>query len=169
MGDLVDQNDPSPYPSKEITDVAEDAIADHVSDLPLERDVKLSINLLEKDLIPEVQEKLPDTIRQHFTIRASEIALELVRKKSNVKFGLKAIAVMIAIMITIGLAIKLLPDVHFFSSAVQLIIAGTITILAWEVIGDTYEAYVTEYRGLGMKIRIYEKIARMQIRITSGH
>jgi hypothetical protein len=170
LGDLVDQNDPSPYSLKEVTQVAEDAIADHVGDLPLRRNVELSINLPEKDLNPEVQGKLPDTIREHFTIRASEIALERKRKKLRVRLGLKLVATTIAITILIGGAIQLIPQSEkILTSIVQFSIIGALTILNWVVVWDTYEAYGIEYLGLVKKMRIYEKIARMQIRITTRH
>jgi hypothetical protein len=170
LGDLVDQNDPSPYSLKEVTQVAEDAIADHVGDLPLKREVELSINLPEKDLNPEVQGELPDAIRQHFTIRASEIALERKRKKLRVTLGVKLIATTIAITILIGGATQLIPQSKkILTSIVQFFIIGALTILNWVVIWDTYEAYGIEYLGLVKKMRIYEKIARIQIRITARH
>lgn len=168
LGQLLDLDDPSPYPHKELTEVAEDAISSHLGDFPIKREVELVVSLPSGALNLEIQENLAETIRQHFNFRASEIALELVRKKSNVKFGLKAIAVMVAIMIPIGLAIKLLPDLHLFSSAVQLIIAGTITIIAWVVIGDTFKAYVIGYRDVERKMKVYEKAARMNIRIEQA-
>src|SRR5208282_2993206 len=171
LGDLVDQNDPSPYPSKEITEVAEDAIAVHVGDLPVGRDVKLSINLPEKDVSPEVQEKLPDTIRQHFTIRASEIALERKREKLRIKRGLKLLAATIAFTLLTGGVIRVIPKSDMLSiPIVQLFVTGVLTILNWAALWNIYETYVMgDYRELGMEIRIYEKIARMQIRITSGN
>jgi hypothetical protein len=165
LGDLIDQNDPSQFSLKEVTPVAEAAIADHVGDLPVRRNVELSINLPEKDLNPEVQAQLPATIRQHFTIRASEIALELKRKKLGVRFGLKLIAATVAITILVGGLLQFIQE----PSIVQTIIVGILTILNWAAIWDTYEAYIIDYRELARKRRIYEKIARMQIRITTEH
>lgn len=168
LGDLVDQNDPSPYSLKEITEVAENAIAAHVGDSPVGREVELSISIPEKDLSPEVHEKLPDTIRQHFTIRASEIALERKRMKSRIRLGLKLVAITAGITILTGEAIQLIPKGEtILQTIVQYFIVGALTILNWAAIWDTYEAYIIDYRGLGRKIRIYEKVARMQIRITS--
>jgi hypothetical protein len=170
LGDLVDQGDPSPYSLKEVTQVAEDAIADHVGDLPLKRNVELSINLPQGDLNPEIQETLSDTIRQHCTIRASEIALECKRKKLKVKLGLKLIAPTTALTILIGGAIQLIPQTEKnLTSIVQFFIIGALTIMNWVAIWDTYEAYIIEYHGLVKKMRTYRKIAQMQIRITPRH
>lgn len=40
LGDLIDQDDPSPFALKEVTEVAEDAITEHIGDLPLKRNVE---------------------------------------------------------------------------------------------------------------------------------
>jgi hypothetical protein len=164
MGDLVDQNDPSPYPLKELTEVAEDAIADHVGDVPIKKKVELIIKLPENALNPEIQGRLPDTIHQHFTLRASEKAVELKRIKLRVRFGLKLIAT------TVTITILVLGILHFIQSILTSIehdlIVGIFTILNWVALWDTYETRIFDYRGLAKEKRIYEKIARMEIRAT---
>jgi hypothetical protein len=166
LSDLVDQNDPSPFSSKEITQVAEDAIANHVSDLPVNRNVELNIRLPEKNLNPEAQAQLPVTIRQHFTIRATEITLELKRKKQGVMFGLKLIVTTVAITILVA---GILRNIQELTSIEQSIILGILTILNWAAIWDTFEAYIIDYRGLARKRRIYAKIARIQIQLAIEH
>ena len=137
LGDLMDQNDPSPYPLKELTEVAEDAIADHVGDVPLKRNVELCIKLPENGLNHEIQGKLPNTIHQHFTLRASEIAVELKRMKLRVRFGLKLIAT------TVTITILVFGTLYFIQSILTRIehdlIVGIFTILNWVAIWDTYE------------------------------
>ena len=165
LGDLVDQNDTSPYSMKEVTQVAEDAIADHVGDLAVKRNVELSIKLPEKDLNPE-ETQLPAMIHQHFTIRASEIALELKRKKRGVIFGLKLIATTATITILVATMLRFIQELMGIE---QSIILGILTILNWAAIWDTWEAYILEYRGLEKKKRIYEKIAHMQIQLATEH
>jgi hypothetical protein len=165
LGQLVDLEDPSPYPQKELTEVAENAIATHIGDVPIKREAELVVSLPSGALNLETHENLAEMIRQHFAFRASEIALERVRKKSAVNFGLKFTGVMLAIMIVVGGVIQLTPEnARILSSFVQVIIAGVLTILAWAAIWDTFEAYVLEYRPLVRKMKVYKKVSRMNIR-----
>ena len=169
LGQLVDLDDLSPYPQKELTEVAENAIAIHLGDVPIKRDAELVVSLPSGALNLETQENLPETIRQHFAFRASEIALERVRKKSAVNFGLKFTGVMLAIMIVVGGIIQFTQEnAKIISSFVQVIIAGVLTILAWAAIWDTFEAYVLEYRPLVRKMNVYKKAARMNISIEQA-
>ena len=165
LDDLIDESDPSPFSLKEVTEVAEDAIADHVGDVPFKKNVELSIKLPEYGLKPEIQGNLPAAIHHHFTLRGSEIALELKRKKLRVRLGLKLIAANVAITILVGGILQFIQET---TSIVQTLIFGTLTIINWAAIWDTYEAYIFDYRDLAKKRRIYEKITRMEIRVTTG-
>jgi len=166
LGQLVDLDDPSPYPHKELTEVAEDAIASHLGDVPSSRKVELVLCLPPNELKHDVEEKLAETIRQHFTFRASEVALECTRKKIGLKLGVK---ITVALVIILALAGTLLKIVAANDTSVQTLIVGVLTILAWAGIWDTFEAYVIEYRGeLVKKLKVYKQAARMMIRIEQA-
>lgn len=116
----------------------------------------------------EIQEELPNRIRQYFTIRANEIALECKRQKLKVERGLKLVGPTIILTILIGGAIQLIPQTaRILTSIVQFFIVGALSSMNWAAIWDTYEAYILEYRDLVRKMRIYEKITRTQIRIIT--
>ena len=169
LDQLLDAEDPSPYPHKEITGVAEDAIASHLADIPLKRDVELVIALPTAALNREIQGSLAETIREHFAFRASEIVLELKRKRSRLHQGLELIATTAAITIIAAAVIKLIPESHkILTDVVQFFIAGVLTILNWVAIWDTYETYILEYRDLDRKMKVYEKIAEMSVRIEGA-
>jgi hypothetical protein len=169
LDQLLDAEDPSPYPHKEITGVAEDAIASHLADIPLKRDVELVIALPTPALNREIQGSLAETIREHFAFRASEIVLELKRKRSRLHQGLELIATTAAIAIIVAAVIKLIPESHkILTDVVQFFIAGVLTILNWVAIWDTYESYILEYRDLNRKMKVYEKIAEMSVRIEGA-
>jgi len=163
LSQLVELDDPSQYPHKELTEVAEDAIASHLGDVPSNREVELVLRLPTNELKRGVEENLAETIRQHFTFRTSEVALECTRKKSGLKLGVK---ITVTLVVILALAGTLLKTVAANDTSVQTLIVGVLTILAWAGIWDTFEAYVIEYRGeLLRKLKVYEKAARMMIRI----
>ena len=162
LDQLLDLDDPSPYPHKELTEIAEDAIANHVGDIPFKKEVDLVVSLPSGTLNHEIKENLPEAIRQHFAFRASEKALEVVRKKRRLKAGLKFTVALIVLMSIAGGVINLIPESDRF---VHVLIAGIFTILAWAAIWDTAEAYALDYRALVGNMKVYEKISRMNMRI----
>ena len=165
LDQLVDLEDPSPYPHKEITEVAEDAIASHVADLPLKKEAELIIAFPTAALNPEIQGSLAETIREHFAFRASELVLELKRKKSGLHQGLELTGTTVTITVIVAAIIKLIPGSDkILTDVVQFFLAGVLTILNWVVIWDTYETYILEYRSLIKKIKVYGKIAQMSVR-----
>jgi len=166
LDQLLDEDDPSPYPHKEITEVAEDAIASHLEDLPLKRDAELTIALPTAALNRKIQESLGEAIREHFRFRASELVLELKRKRSGLHKGLELISTTVSITIIVALGIKLIPGSDkILTDVVQFFLAGVLTILNWVAIWDTYETYILDYQTLAKKIRVYEKIAQMRVRV----
>jgi len=169
LDQLLDVEDPSPYPHKEITEVAEDAIASHLVDIPLKSNVELVIAVPTAALNREVQGSLEGTIREYFAFRASEIFLELKRKRSGLRRGLELIATTSAIAIIVAAVIKFIPQSDkILTDVVQFFIAGLLTILNWVAIWDTYETYILEYRTLARKAKVYEKIAQVSIHVEGA-
>jgi len=83
--------------------------------------------------------------------------------------GLELIAANATIAIIVAALIKLIPGSDkILTDVVQFFIAGILTVLNWVAIWDTYEAYVIEYRDLNRKMKVYEKIAEMSVRIEGA-
>ena len=167
VNQLLDLDDPSPYPHKELTEVAEYAIASHVGDVPIKKDVELVLSLPSGAQSGEIQENLAETIRQHFAFRATEAALEVARKKARLKLGIKITIALIAIVILAGGVIALIP-VGDDPRVIKALIGGILTILVWAGVWDLFEAYAIEYRDLVIKMKVYEKVARMNMRIEQA-
>jgi len=166
LSQLLDEEDPSPYPHKEITEVAEDAIASHLEDIPLKRDAELIIALPTAVLNRKIQRSLGQTIREHFGYQASELTLELKRKRLGLRRGLELIGVNVSITIIVALGIRFIPGSDkILTDVVQFFLAGVLTILNWVAIWDTYETYILDYQTLAKKIKVYEKIAHMSVRM----
>lgn len=166
LSQLLDEEDPSPYPHKEITEVAEDAIASHLEDIPLKRDAELIIALPTAALNRKIKRSLGQTIREHFGYQASELTLELKRKRLGLRRGLELIGVNVSITIIVALCIRLIPGSDkILTDVVQFFLAGVLTILNWVAIWDTYETYILDYQTLAKKIKVYEKIAQMGVHI----
>jgi len=162
----LEADDPSSLPDKELTEVAEDAISQHLDDVPVKREVELVVTLPAKADGVVSGEGLAEAIRRHFSVRASELTLEVRRRKHRVKLGLMLLALTATISLLVAVGIRDIPQSDkLLTGLVQFFLAGTLTIMNWVVIWDTYEAYILDYQVLLRKLKIYEKVARIGIRV----
>jgi hypothetical protein len=162
LDQLLDPDDPSPLPERELTELAEETIAGYVDEFRIPRPVNLTVSLAGDSVAPEVLALIPDAIRRHFAFRLNEIDHEkrLSMSEGKISIGIAIFNATIAILFVFFLNLD-------FENPVVLLLGGLITILNWVTIWHTYEYFVYEYRSLRRKGRIYRKIASMDIRVRS--
>lgn len=159
LDQLFDTSDPFPFPEKELTDMAEDAIFESFIDLSLRKDVDLVVHVPKGSVSPGEEDQLANAVRRHFSFRLDDLARE---KKSSWREG--KVSVQIAIL-TLALSIVvfyfyyLSPVVGF---AFQLLI-GVFIIVNWVTIWHTYEYFVYDYRKLWRKFRVYDNLTRVNV------
>jgi len=156
---LLDPEDPSPLPVRELTELAEETIAGYVDEFTVRRPVELTVSLPQASVIADVLALIPDTIRRHFAFRLNDLDHEkrLSLSEGEISIIIAAFNATIAILFVFYLNLD-------FENPVVLLLAGLITILNWVTVWHTYEYFMYEYRQLRRKQRIYRKIAGMKIR-----
>lgn len=144
---------------RELTEIAEEAIAGYVDEFPVKRPVELTVSLAQNSIPADMHARIPDTIRRHFTFRLNDLDHEkrLSLREGRISFAIAFNAV-IAVIFVLFFA-PLLEDTVF------ILIGGLVTILNWVTIWDTYEYFVYDYRHLTRKQKIYRKITGMDIQV----
>ena len=76
LDQLFDTSDPFPFPEKELTDMAEDAIFESFIDLSLRKDVDLVVHIPKGSVSPGEEDQLANAVRRHFSFRLDDLARE---------------------------------------------------------------------------------------------
>jgi hypothetical protein len=157
---LLDPEDPSPLPEKELTELAEATIAGYVDEFTVKRPVELTVSLPQASVTGDVLARIPDTIRRHFAFRLNDLDHEkrLSLSEGEISIIIAAFNATVAILFVFYLNLD-------FEDPVVLLLGGLITILNWVTVWHTYEYFMYEYRQLRRKQRIYRKIAGMTIQV----
>jgi hypothetical protein len=160
---ILDEEDSTPLPDKELTEIAEETLAGYLDEYKVKKDLYLVLALPEKELPPDARTIIPETIRRHFSFHSSDIIHDLVISRRE---GLYSLAIAIGnALITISFLYFIESNQFSFESFPVILIGGFLTILNWVTIWDTYEHFVYDYRNLWRKKRIYEKISRIPITV----
>ena len=163
LGQLLDEEDPTPLPEKELTEEAEDALSGHLDEYRVGRSSSLVIELPEKDLADVSSSLITGAVRHHFGFRYDDVTHEM---KIHLREGIYSL------MLLLGNVAVLLLFVYFaakneipLDTITITIIIGFITIMNWVTVWHTYEHFMYDYRNLARKRWIFEKIAKIPVTI----
>lgn len=163
IGQLIDPEDPSPLPTTELTELAEETIFGYSDEYRVKKPMNLVISLPGGDVSSDGPTLIPEAVRRHFAFHVRDVEHDRVISRREGIYSL---------VIATGNAIIAVLFLYFVSSAEiplesfpTVLIAGFVTILNWVTIWDTYEHFVYDYRGLWRKKRLYEKISRIPISV----
>jgi hypothetical protein len=161
LGQLLDEEDPTPLPERELTEEAEDALAGHIDEYRVSKSVSFTIGLPEKELENTVPSLITDAVRHHFGFRQEDLTHDL---KISFREGFYSLTLM---LVNIGLLFLFLAYITVneipLESLKVLLIVALLTIMNWATIWDTYEHFVFDYRNLARKRRIYRKITQIPV------
>ncbi|NMA10523.1 MAG: hypothetical protein GX932_05850 [Methanomicrobiales archaeon] len=159
---LLDPNDPSPLPARELTEFGEEYIAGYLDGCNLKKVAGITVGLPRASLSPREAALLPETIRRHFSFRIADLDDDrrVSRREGKISVILASINAGIAILF-------LLVFVGRLDDPAVVLLTGLVTILNWVTIWDTYEYFVYDYRREMRKRRIYEKLADIDIRVEA--
>jgi hypothetical protein len=162
-GQLFDEEDPTPFPDKELTDEAEDAIAGHLDEYRVSRPANLVIELPEKDITGISPSLITKGVQNHFRFRYDDVSHDM---KIHLREGIYSI-ILLLVNVTI-----LLVFVYFatkneipLDAVTTALIIGFITIMNWVTVWHTYEHFMYNYRNLARQRWIFEKITNIPIEI----
>jgi len=160
---LLDEEDETPLPEKELTELAEETLVKYLGEFVVKRDVQFVLSFPERDLLPDAGTIIPETIRHHFYFHSDDVRHDLV---VSWKEGMYSLMISL-VNATVAIIIMTILDSYKISidSFPAVLLVGFITILNWVTVWDTYEHYMYDYLFLKRKLKIYEKISRIPISI----
>jgi hypothetical protein len=77
LGQLFDEEDPTPLPDKELTEEAEDALAGHLDEYRVSKPVNLVIELPEKDITDVSPSLISQGVQNHFKFRYDDLSHDM--------------------------------------------------------------------------------------------
>jgi len=159
---LLDPDDPSPLPDRELTEFAEEYIAGYLDGYDIKKIAAITVGLPREALSPGEAALLPEAIRRHFSFRMADLDDDrrVSRREGRISLGLAAINAAIAVLFVVVFA-------GYLDGPVAILLTGLVTILNWVTVWDTYEYFVYDYRREARKRRIYEKLVGIDIRVEA--
>jgi hypothetical protein len=163
---LLDPDDPSPLPKKELTQDAEDAILNNVFAYWLKKPVNLEIK------IPGIPDPgslkdISDAIRHHFCFvligHTRDTAIFIRERRTALAFT--ALNILIALLY-IGYAYL---NENWMSTLGGTLIGGLVIIINWATIWDTYEFFIFDGREKSQRKKLLNKIIDAEITVIPYH
>jgi len=163
---LLDPDDPSPLPKKELTQDAEDAILNNVFAYWLKKPVNLEIQI---PIIPDPGslKDISDAIRHHFrfvlTGHKRDTAIFIRERRTALAFT--GLNILIALLY-IGYAYL---NENWMSTIAGTLIGGLVIIINWATIWDTYEFFIFDGREKSQRKKLLNKIIDAEINVIPHH
>ena len=157
---LLDPDDPSPLPAREVTEFAEEYIASYLDGCNLKRIAGIVVGLPRDSLTTGEVALLPETLRRHFSFRIADLDddMRVSRREGRISLALAISNATVAVLFVMVFA-------GYLEEPLVTLLTGLVTILNWVTIWDTYEYFVYDYRREMRKRRIYQKLARIEVRV----
>jgi hypothetical protein len=163
---LLDPDDPSPLPQKELTQDAEDAILSNAFAGKLKTPVTLEIQ------IPDVPDPGPVTeiteaVRRHFryvlTEHNRDTAIFIRERRISLAFTVFNLLIG---LLYIGYVYQ---HTEWMTSNSGIIVGGIIVIMNWATIWDTYEFFIFDGREKSQRKKLLNKIIEAEINVIPYH
>lgn len=159
---LLDPDDPSPLPKKELTQDAEDAILNNVFAHRLKKPVKLEI---EVPMVPDSGsiKEISDAIRNHFRFvligHTRDITIFIRERRTALAFTV--LNILIALLYIAYAYI----NENWMSTITGTLIGAFVIIINWATIWDTYEFFIFDGREKSQRKRLLNKIINGEIEV----
>jgi len=163
---FYDADDPSPEGERELSDRAEVQIFREVLDTPKSagRELcnQLEILLPAADLTPGRSTAIISAVRSHFRLRSGEVRRDT---RLTQRVGLRECRLTLAVCIPsfIGIAICS----QFKGNPVAEVAENVLVIFCWVTIWQPFQSLVFDRWTQSKTARVYERIARMDIRVRA--
>ena len=161
---LLDPDDPSPLPKKELTQDAEDAILNNVFAYWLKKPVNLEIQV-PRVPDPGSMKDISDAIRNHFRFvligHKRDTAIFIRERRTALVFT--GLNILIALLY-IGYAYL---NENWMSTIAGTLIGGFVIIINWATIWDTYEFFIFDSREKYQRKKLLKKIIDGEIQVIT--
>jgi hypothetical protein len=159
---LLDPDDPSPLPKKELTPDAEDAIITNVFAHPLRNPVNLEVQVPmvpDPGSVKEISEAIRNHLRFVLTEHKRDTAIFVRERRTALAFT--GFNILLALFY-IGYVYQH-PD--WETTIAGIFIGGLVIIMNWATIWDTYEFFIFDGREKSQRKKLLTKIINGEIRV----
>jgi hypothetical protein len=159
---VLDPDDPSPLPKKELTQEAEDAILNNVFAYRLKKPVSLEIQI---PLVPDPgsMKEISDAIRNHFRFVLTEHKRDTTIFIRERRTALAFAGLNILLLALYG--VYAYQHTEWAATTGAILLGGLIIILNWATIWDTYEFFIFDGREKSQRKKLLTKILDSEIRV----
>lgn len=163
---LLDSDDPSRLPQKELTQEAEDALLSNAFAGKLKTPITLEIQ------IPDVPDPGPasditEAIRRHFRYVLTEHKRDtaIFIRERRIALAFTVFNILIALLY-VGYAYQ---HEEWMTSNAGILVGGIIVIMNWATIWDTYEFFIFDGREKSQRKKLLNKIIDSEINVIPYH
>lgn len=165
LDQLFDASDPFPFPEKELTDRAEDAISEQFIGLVIRKEAGLILHIPKGSASPGDEAQMANAVRRHFSFRLDDLARE---KKSSWREG--QVSVLLALINGFaGIIVFYLYFQNPTPSFLTTLVFGIFVIMNWVTIWSAFEYFVYDYRKLWRKYKVYKKLTTVDVEIRQTY
>jgi hypothetical protein len=162
MDQLLDPDDPSPLPKKELTQDAEDAILNNVFAYWLKKPVNLEIQV---PMVPDPGsvKEISEAIRNHFRFVLTEHKRDtgIFIRERRTALAFTGFNILIALFY-IGYVYQ---HPNWETTIAGIFIGGLVIIMNWATIWDTYEFFIFDGREKSQRKKLLTKIINGEIKV----
>ena len=157
---LFDTFDPAPFHEKELDIDAEEYIYNAVEEFPLKKPLEIMIYLPPDEVSPEIEAKVKEAIRNHFSYKKILTDIELKRLLER---GRKNLLIALIFLFLCLLTIRLLST--FEESLVNTLFSEGLLIIGWVAMWEPVEIFLYRWWPIVHKRNVYQKITGIEVNI----
>jgi hypothetical protein len=166
MDQLLDPDDPTPLPQKELTQDAEDAILCNAFAGKFKTPVTLEVQIPDVP-DPGPEKEISEAIRNHFRYVLSghirDTAIFIRERRTALAFTVFNILIA---LLYVGYAYQ---HEAWMTSNAGILVGGIVVIMNWATIWDTYEFFIFDGREKSQRKKLLNKIINAEINVITYH
>ena len=157
---LFDTFDPAPFHEKDLDTDAEEYIYNAVDEFPLKKPLEIMIYLPPNEVNAEIETKLKEALRNHFSYKKLLTDIELKRLLER---GRKNLLIALVFLFLCLLTIRLLST--FEESLLNTLFSEGLLIIGWVAMWEPVEIFLYRWWPIIHKRDIYQKLTGIEVNI----
>jgi len=161
---LFDSFDPAPFHEKELDSDADEYIFNAVDEFPLKKPLEIKIYLPPDEVSKEVETKLKEAIKNHFSYKKVLTDIELRRLLER---GRKNLAIALMFLFLCLVTIRVISS--FEENLINTLFSEGLLIIGWVAMWEPVEIFLYGWWPIVHRRNIYQKIVNMDVYIGSEY
>jgi len=163
LSQLFNSMDPTPFHHKDLDPDAEEFITSWAQEHPRDAELEILIHLAGGNAPADAEAVVREALRNYFTYRAAHAQREfrhlMQRGRRSLVIGLGFLATCLLLAEQIG---------HASAGTFATIVRESVLIGGWVAMWRPLEIFLYDWWPLASRRRMFEKLARATVRITTG-